>query len=153
MLPNVKQSSDLTYNFWNDLSNRKTVKQSHNTRMEAQGERRYSSYLFTTSELDGVSGQRHAPSALYPRGKDTRTHWIGGCVGPRAGLDSEVRGKIICLCRGWNLDRPVVQPVDRHDTTELPRLPEQQKADMKYSRTCNISLQATFNENTTGPAL
>jgi hypothetical protein len=35
----------------------------------AGGERRYSSYSFTTSALDG-SGQRHAPSALYPRGKD-----------------------------------------------------------------------------------
>jgi hypothetical protein len=32
-------------------------------------------------------------------------------VGPRAGLDTEVRGKILCLCRGSNLDRPVVQPV------------------------------------------
>jgi hypothetical protein len=32
-------------------------------------ERRYNSYSFTTSALDGVSGQRHAPAALYPRGK------------------------------------------------------------------------------------
>jgi hypothetical protein len=31
------------------------------------GERRYSSYSFTTSALDGVSGQHHAPAALYPR--------------------------------------------------------------------------------------
>jgi hypothetical protein len=29
----------------------------------------YSSYSFTTSALDGVSGQRHAPAALYSRGK------------------------------------------------------------------------------------
>jgi hypothetical protein len=29
--------------------------------------RRYSSYSFTTSALDRVSGQRHAPAALYPR--------------------------------------------------------------------------------------
>jgi hypothetical protein len=34
------------------------------------GERMYSSYSFTTSALDGVSGQRHAPAALYPWGKD-----------------------------------------------------------------------------------
>jgi hypothetical protein len=27
---------------------------------------------FTTSELDGVSDQCHAPAALYPRGKDPR---------------------------------------------------------------------------------
>jgi hypothetical protein len=30
----------------------------------AGGERRYSSNSFTTSELDRVSGQRHAPDAL-----------------------------------------------------------------------------------------
>jgi hypothetical protein len=40
--------------------------------MEAQGDRMYSSYSFTTSALVGVSGQRHAPVALYPRGKDPR---------------------------------------------------------------------------------
>jgi hypothetical protein len=33
-------------------------------------ERRYSSDSFTTSTLDGVSDQCHAPAALYPRGKD-----------------------------------------------------------------------------------
>jgi hypothetical protein len=34
-------------------------------------------------------------------------------VGPRAGLDTEVRVKILCLCRVSNLDRPVVQPIAR----------------------------------------
>jgi hypothetical protein len=38
--------------------------------MEAQGERMYCSYSFSTSALDGVSGQRHAPAVIYPRGKD-----------------------------------------------------------------------------------
>jgi hypothetical protein len=28
----------------------------------------------------GVSGQRHAPAALYPRGKNPGTHWTGGWV-------------------------------------------------------------------------
>jgi hypothetical protein len=36
-----------------------------------QGGRKYSSYSFMTSALDGVSGQRHAPATLYPRVKDT----------------------------------------------------------------------------------
>jgi hypothetical protein len=32
-------------------------------------------------------------------------------VGPRAGLDTEARRKILCPCRRSNPDRPVVQPV------------------------------------------
>jgi hypothetical protein len=32
-----------------------------------KGESIYSSYSFLTSALDGVSAQRHAPAALYPR--------------------------------------------------------------------------------------
>jgi hypothetical protein len=43
-------------------------------------------------------------------------HYTVGWVDPRVGLDSEVRGKILCLCRGSNLDRPFVQYVDRHYT-------------------------------------
>jgi hypothetical protein len=42
-------------------------------------------------------------------------------VCPRARLDTEVRGKLSCLCRGSKLDSPVVQSVARHHT-ELPRL-------------------------------
>ena len=34
----------------------------------------------------GVSGQQHAPAALYPRERPG-THFIGGWMGPRAGLD------------------------------------------------------------------
>jgi hypothetical protein len=59
-----------------------------------------------------VSGQRHALAALYPWGKDPGTHWVG----PRAGLDTEVRGKIACLCLGSNLNRPVVGSVAREYT-------------------------------------
>jgi hypothetical protein len=55
----------------------------------------------------GVSGQRHAPAALYPREKTPGTHCTGGWVGRRAGLDAEARGKILCLCRGSNPGRPV----------------------------------------------
>jgi hypothetical protein len=36
----------------------------------------------------GVSGQRYAPAALYPRGKDPGTNWRGGWVGPRADLNA-----------------------------------------------------------------
>jgi hypothetical protein len=72
----------------------------------------------------GVSGQRHAPAALYPREKDPGTHWTGDCVGPRAGLDTEVGGKVSCLCGGSNLDRPVVQSVARHYTDWATPAPE-----------------------------
>jgi hypothetical protein len=45
----------------------------------------------------GVSGQPHAQAALYPRGKNPHTHWIGGWVGPRAGLDTDARGNSLPL--------------------------------------------------------
>jgi hypothetical protein len=68
-------------------------------RAGAKRMRRYNSYSLLTSALDGASGQPHAPTALYPRKMTPGTHWIGGWKGLRAGLDTEIRGKIICLCR------------------------------------------------------
>jgi hypothetical protein len=71
--------------------------------MEAQGERKYSSYSFTTSALDGVSGQRRAPATLYPRGKSPPPHpypFYRGWVDPRAGLDTEATGKILFAFAG-----------------------------------------------------
>jgi hypothetical protein len=64
----------------------------------------------------GVSGQHHAPAALYPGERTFGTHCTGGWVGPRADLVTETRGKILCPRRGSNLDRPVVQAVVRHYT-------------------------------------
>jgi hypothetical protein len=49
----------------------------------------------THSALDGVSGQRHAPAELYPRERTPGTHCTGGWVSPKAGLDTEARGKIL----------------------------------------------------------
>jgi hypothetical protein len=55
----------------------------------------------------GVSGQRHALATLYPpRERTPGTHWIGGWMGLRAGLDTGARRKIFCPCRGLNPDRP-----------------------------------------------
>jgi hypothetical protein len=70
----------------------------------------------------GVSDQRHAPAALCPGERTPGTHCTGGWVGPRAGLDTEDRGKILCPCRRSNPDRPDVQPVVRHYTTWATRL-------------------------------
>jgi hypothetical protein len=75
----------------------------------------YSSYSFTTSALDGGEWSASRPGrALTPGERTPGTHWTGGWVGPRAGLDTETRGKILSPCRGSNPDRPVVQPVVRH---------------------------------------
>jgi hypothetical protein len=50
----------------------------------------------------GVSGQRHAPAALCPGERTPGTHCTGSWVVPRGGLDTEVRGKILCPYRGSN---------------------------------------------------
>jgi hypothetical protein len=49
----------------------------------------YSSYLFFTSALEGVSGQRHALAALYRRERTPGTHCTGGLVGLGASKDTE----------------------------------------------------------------
>jgi hypothetical protein len=64
----------------------------------------------------GVYGQSHGPAVLYPLGKDPGTHYTVRWVGPRAGLDTEVGAIVSCLCRGSNLNLPVVQSVARHYT-------------------------------------
>jgi hypothetical protein len=63
-----------------------------------------------------VSGQRHAPAALYPR-EEPRTRCTGGWVGHRAGLDAEARRKILLPLSGIEPRSP-----GRPDTalTELP---------------------------------
>jgi hypothetical protein len=73
----------------------------------AWGERRYSSCSFSTSALDGGEWSATRPSRALPPGKGPPVP-IGheGWVGPRAGLDTEARRKILCLCRGSNRDRP-----------------------------------------------
>jgi hypothetical protein len=45
------------------------------------------------------------------------THWIGGLVAPRAGLDAVVKRKIPQHLPG--LQPPVIQPVIQRYTTEL----------------------------------
>jgi hypothetical protein len=55
-----------------------------------------------TSALDGVSGRRHVQTTLYSQGKDAQYP-----LGLTAGLDTEARGKILCLCQGSNPGCPV----------------------------------------------
>jgi hypothetical protein len=71
--------------------------------MEALGGKEYSSYSFTISALDGMNGQRHAPAAFTPGERTSGTHWSGSLVGPRAGLNTEARGKIVLPLPGIEL--------------------------------------------------
>jgi hypothetical protein len=63
-----------------------------------------------------VSGQLHASAALPPREIAPGTHWIGGWVGPRAGLDAVVKRKISSPRRESNPRTPIVQPVAQRFT-------------------------------------
>jgi hypothetical protein len=58
-----------------------------------------------------VSGQRHAPAALYPRESTPLTLWVGGWMGLRASLDTEEKSFAFAKDR-----TPVVQPVVRQYT-------------------------------------
>jgi hypothetical protein len=69
----------------------------------------------------GLSGQHHAPAALLPRGKDPRYPLYRRLGGPQSQSGKRIQGKSFRLCRGSNLDRPVVQRVAR--LTELPGSP------------------------------
>jgi hypothetical protein len=41
-----------------------------------------------------------------PRERTPGTNWVGGWVGPRAGLDAGARIKVLYPCQGSNPDRP-----------------------------------------------
>jgi hypothetical protein len=62
--------------------------------MALEGVRMNSSYSFMTSALDGVEWSAPRPAALWPGERTTGIYCTGGWVGLRAGLDTEVRGKI-----------------------------------------------------------
>jgi hypothetical protein len=63
------------------------AKLSHNPHTGDKGETKYSSYSFLTLALDGVSVS-NMPWLCFTPGKRTpSTHWIGGWVGVRDGLD------------------------------------------------------------------
>jgi hypothetical protein len=92
----------------NDTKLQKYVKAIPLFAMQAlMGEIRYSSYSFSTSALDEVSGQRHAPAVLYAWEWTPGIHRIGGWMGLRAGMDTEAGGKILYLRQASNPGRPV----------------------------------------------
>jgi hypothetical protein len=98
----------------------KKVKLSHYRHEGDKGESMHSSYSFLTLALNGVSGYRHAPAELYPPERTLGTHWIGGWVGLRAGLDTEATGKILFLCLRSSPVRPFAGPEVRSWNGLLP---------------------------------
>jgi hypothetical protein len=71
----------------------------------------HSPYSFTTSALDGGEWSASRPGRALPPGElITGTNWIGGWVGPRAGLDTEDRGKILLPLLGIEPPSPVRPP-------------------------------------------
>jgi hypothetical protein len=92
--------------------------------LSPSGEKRYSSYSFLTSALDGVSGQRHPRPRFTPGERTPSTHCTGGWVVPRVSLDTGAKVKtLFCLCRGSNLNHPVVQSIVRHYTNWATPVP------------------------------
>jgi hypothetical protein len=63
------------------------------------------------------------PRPRFSHGERTcGTNCTGGWVGPRAGLDTEAKGKFCWFCWGSIFDRQVVQSVARHYTDWHSRL-------------------------------
>jgi hypothetical protein len=69
-----------------------------------------------TSALDGGVWSASRPGHFTPRERAPGTRWIGGWVGPRAGLDAVSKRKIPSSGRESNPDHPIVQPVASHCT-------------------------------------
>jgi hypothetical protein len=61
----------------------------------------------------GVSGQRHAPAALYPRGKDPRYPLYRRLGGPQPVWTQRLEEKYFAPVGDQT---PIVQPVVRHYT-------------------------------------
>jgi hypothetical protein len=72
----------------------------------------YSSYSFTTSVLIGGEWSASRLGRASPPGKGPpSTHWIGGWMGPRAGVDTEARGTILSPLPGIE-PRSLGRPAD-----------------------------------------
>jgi hypothetical protein len=74
---------------------------------DAKGERKYSSYSFLTPTLDGEMDKVTFRPPFTLGERSPGTHWIGGWVDLRTGLETEAREEILCLYRGSNPGCPV----------------------------------------------
>jgi hypothetical protein len=93
--------------------NTKKLKLSHYTSRRGLGKRRYSSYSFTTSALDG--GVSVTPRPRFGSGERTPVPIIQEAGwAPEPVWTQRIEEKSFRLCRGSNLDHRLVQPVARH---------------------------------------
>jgi hypothetical protein len=79
------------------------------------GKQRYRSTQSLTSALHGGEWSASRLGRFIP-GTAHGTHWIGGWVGPRAGLDTVSKRKIPSPPPNSNLDHLTTQPVVSHYT-------------------------------------
>jgi hypothetical protein len=95
----------------------KKLKLSHYTPRRRLGEKRYSSYSFSTSVLDGGewSASRPCRSLAPENGLPVPIAQEAGWA-PEPVWPQRLEEKSFRLCRGSNLYRPVVQTVARHYT-------------------------------------
>jgi hypothetical protein len=91
----------------------------HYTPRRRLGKRMYSSYSFLTSALNGGewSRPRFSPGKGPPVPIVQEVGWA-----PEPVWTQRLKKKSFRLCWGSNLDRPVIQPVDRHYTAWATRL-------------------------------
>jgi hypothetical protein len=68
-----------------------------------------------------------------PGERNPGTHCTGGWVGLRAGLDTEAKRTILCLCREYN---PVVQSAVRHYTDGPQQLRTARRSGVGYCKEC-----------------
>jgi hypothetical protein len=79
-------------------------------------------HAFLTSALDGGEWSASRPTCRFtPRERAPGTHWIGGWVGYRVGLDTVLMRKFPSPCRDSN--SPIIHSVAQCYTTELSQLP------------------------------
>jgi hypothetical protein len=84
-----------------------------------------------TSAVAGGEWSASRPCRFTPREKAPGTHWIGGWVDPRAGLDNMEKRKFLPY-RNSNSDLSVVQPVgSRYTDCATPKITSKKN---KYSR-------------------
>jgi hypothetical protein len=55
------------------------------------------SHIFLTSALAGGEWSASCPGRFTPGERATGTHWIGGCVDPRAVLDDVKKRKFLII--------------------------------------------------------